>query len=1776
MTHRIPSSNRFRKSIVLSFGITLICTLLGVSLSVIAGKNERQPQVPDKAGIARGSRSYGLAHLFARSMTSTNSRAMSALSLQQSFTINVNSFAQSPGGSGDCTLGEAIEAANTDSAVDGCTAGVAGFDTIVLPAGTYTLSTVDNTTIGATGLTGITSGVVIQGAGAATTIIERDPNATLNFRLLAIVDQVDGSLILNDVTLKGGTSDGNGGALHTLDRPTTLNNVDLTGNTASFGGAVAGVFLTVNNSTFTSNRATASRGGDSMGRFLLLDGSTFTGNKAGTGGGAIFFNQSAGANFTITDSTFVNNSATTNHGGAIESAGIASITGCTFDGNTADGEGGAIYAGRSLYIFDSVIINNHANDIGGIAVQPGGEGHNSWMSVNRCNISHNTSNGRAGGILFAGGVQNFSASISNSTISGNTAGFEGGGLFNAGGAVTLSNVTIDGNTGSLGGGIFYGDESDTRPLNLNNVTITGNRATNHGGGLFRNLGIVNFKNSIIALNTSDSGFAPDIRGALGLNSLGYNFIGIKDGGAIYTDGIGDQTGSEATPLNPQLGALQNNGGPTFTRALLGGSTAIDAGNPAVPGSGGDSCEAADQRAILRPNGDANSNARCDIGAYETQTGGGCLPLAVPPSPPPSTNEDTAVVITLKGEYSQPSPNLTFAITQSPSNGSLGSVSAANCTFSLIMTCTATVTYTPALNYNGPDDLKFKVSAGGNDSDIADVVITVNPVNDPPVAIAQSVGTAEDAPLPITLTASDIDSSTLTFSIVTPPAHGSFGATTPPNLTYTPDANYNGPDSFTFKANDGSADSNTAPISIVVSEVNDAPDAVNDPLGSGAEDSGMRTIPIATLLSNDLKGVGGPANENGQTLTFSLVAGSEVGGTISSDATNVYFTPTADFNGAASFQYTVTDNGTTNGAPDPKSDTATVSFTVTEVNDAPSAVGETLANVGEDSGQHTIPFATLTANDSKGPANESGQTLIVKTVSNPINGSVGILGGNVVFTPSADYFGPASFDYTVEDNGTTNGVTAPLTSGTVTASFTVTEVNDAPTAVNDPLGNIAEDSGPRLIPFATLTANDSKGPANESGQSLIVNTVSNAVGGTVSIVGNTVHFTPTADYFGQASFQYTVEDNGTTNGVTDPKAGGPAVASFHITEVNDAPAAVNDTLTDVTEDSGQRTIPFATLTGNDSKGPANESGQTLIVKTVTNPVGGTVSIAGGNVQFTPTANFNGPASFDYTVEDNGTTNGVANPLTSGTATASFNITAVADTPSVTNATTNANTQTTSGLVISRNPADGAEVTHFKIAGITGGTLFKNNGTTVINNGDFITFAEGNAGLKFTPGSTNGSFTVQSSSSASDAGLGGGTATATITINPLGGVIKFSAANYSVAEGAGFRVITVERTGDTSQAATVDYASSDQSMTADALPCTAPGGGLASWRCDFTTAIGTLRFAAGETSKTFNVLISQDNYVEGTETLDLTLSNPTGGAVLGAPATAVLSITDDGPEPATNPIDNSSDFVRSLYHDFLNREPDPPGLAFWIDNIDKCNDPARRPAGQTVAQCIDKQRESTAIAFFMSPESQMTGGFVYRLYKGSLTGSPNFDGGSAGRFPTLVEFVHDVSQVSEGIVVGNQIDGAVVEANRNRLAWEFVQRPEFLAKYGGLNDTLYVQELFNTTGIAATAGEKQALVDGLGNGTETRASVLRKVVDGTVVISESNVQFTTTYGQAFYNQEYRRVFVYMEYVGFLRRNPDAPGFNFWLGKLNFFNGDPFQAEMVRSFILSPEYRSRFGQP
>lgn len=285
--------------------------------------------------------------------------------------------------------------------------------------------------------------------------------------------------------------------------------------------------------------------------------------------------------------------------------------------------------------------------------------------------------------------------------------------------------------------------------------------------------------------------------------------------------------------------------------------------------------------------------------------------------------------------------------------------------------------------------------------------------------------------------------------------------------------------------------------------------------------------------------------------------------------------------------------------------------------------------------------------------------------------------------------------------------------------------------------------------------------------------------------------------------------------------------------------------------------------------------------------------------------------------------------------------------------------------------------------------------------------------------------------------------------------------------------------------------------------------------------------------------------------------------------ITELYDPSASSLGSPMADARSFVRQQYRDFLHREPDAAGLAFWTDNITRCSDAARRPESQTEAECEEKQKVNTSAAFFLSPEFQYTGYFVYRLYKGSLIKN------GGGRAPTHEEFLRDVPQVAQGIIQDQKLSAATIEANKKKFAQEFTQRVEFRSLYDPLSNWDYVERLFQTSGVSVSAAEKQVLVQGLDNQTETRASVLQKVVDGTVVLAEGNQQFSTPYGRAFYQKEFNSAFVLMEYFGYLQRDPDDAGYQHWLDKLNFY-GNYEAAEMVQSFISSPEYQARFGQP
>ena len=187
----------------------------------------------------------------------------------------------------------------------------------------------------------------------------------------------------------------------------------------------------------------------------------------------------------------------------------------------------------------------------------------------------------------------------------------------------------------------------------------------------------------------------------------------------------------------------------------------------------------------------------------------------------------------------------------------------------------------------------------------------------------------------------------------------------------------------------------------------------------------------------------------------------------------------------------------------------------------------------------------------------------------------------------------------------------------------------------------------------------------------------------------------------------------------------------------------------------------------------------------------------------------------------------------------------------------------------------------------------------------------------------------------------------------------------------------RTGSTSGAATVDYATSDGAGLNQCNQVT----GLASARCDYETTLGTLRFAAGETSKQILIPIIDDSYAEGTETFSITLSNPTG-ITLGSPSTVTVTITDNETTTGVNPIDQAGVFARLHYLDFLNREPDASGLAFWTNEITSCG---------ANTQCIEVKRINVSAAFFLSIEFQQTGYLVERIYKaayGDANGNSTF--------------------------------------------------------------------------------------------------------------------------------------------------------------------------------------------
>lgn len=278
-----------------------------------------------------------------------------------------------------------------------------------------------------------------------------------------------------------------------------------------------------------------------------------------------------------------------------------------------------------------------------------------------------------------------------------------------------------------------------------------------------------------------------------------------------------------------------------------------------------------------------------------------------------------------------------------------------------------------------------------------------------------------------------------------------------------------------------------------------------------------------------------------------------------------------------------------------------------------------------------------------------------------------------------------------------------------------------------------------------------------------------------------------------------------------------------------------------------------------------------------------------------------------------------------------------------------------------------------------------------------------------------------------------------------LIQFSTDEYAIGEGSGHIDVTITRSGDASGSASVSYNTFDETQA-----------GHASQKSDYEIALGSVSFAPGETSKTFRILVVNDNFFEGDETVSLALSNPTGtGAGLGSPNTAEVTITDnDAVPPTTNPIDDAQFFVRAHYLDFLNREPDTAGFNFWVNQITSCG---------SSAACIADKRINVSAAFFLSIEFQQTGVLAYLTHQAAfgnskLTGAP---------VPILYgEFEREVQALQKNFIFGTPGADAQLEANKQAYFNAFVNKPEFISKYDGLSNAQYVDNLLSTAGLSTS--------------------------------------------------------------------------------------------------------------
>ncbi len=534
------------------------------------------------------------------------------------------------------------------------------------------------------------------------------------------------------------------------------------------------------------------------------------------------------------------------------------------------------------------------------------------------------------------------------------------------------------------------------------------------------------------------------------------------------------------------------------------------------------------------------------------------PVPVAVNDTATTTEDTATNIDVLANDSDPDGDPLTVVTASAANGTV------------TILPDGTIDYTPNPDFNGTDTISYTISDGNGGTASALVTVTVDPENDPPVAVNDTTTTDEDTSvtIPVLSNDSDVDGDDLTVTDATAP-NGTVTINPDGTVTYTPDPDFNGTDTITYTIDDGNGGTDTATITVVVAPVNDAPIAAPDTADTD-EDTPV-TIPV---LAND-------SDVDGDPLTVTDATSPDGTVTINPDGT-ITFEPDPNFNGPATITYTI-DDGMGGTA------TSTVTVNVAPVNDPPVAEDDT-ATTDEDTSV-TVP---VLANDS----DADGDPLTITEATAP-NGTVVINpDGTVTYTPDENFNGTDVITYTISDG---NG-------GFDTATLTVTvdPVNDVPVAQDDAATGTEDE--PLTIP---VLAND----GDADGDPLTVTTATSPDGTVTINPDGTITFVPNPDFNGPTTITYTIDDG----------MGGTATATVtvDIVAVNDPPVGEPDTA--VTDEDTPITIP---VLANDN----DPDGDPLTVVSANAP-NGTVTInPDGTITYTPNPDFNGTDTITYQVSD----------------------------------------------------------------------------------------------------------------------------------------------------------------------------------------------------------------------------------------------------------------------------------------------------------------------------------------------------------------------------------------------------------------------------------------------------------------------------------------------------------------------------------------------------------------